>query len=659
MENDRRTVLKGMSVATSSLVIAAVGAPGKASCRTTSSDERIVVISPDGKIKAELLIPRARASYPRWTAWHDGKVVLEPSRLALILESGQRLGPDAQFLGAETTAQDLTWQPPYGIRKIYEGRITQVQANFEDRRTKIRFAIRVLAHNDGIACRFLLLSAPGNKVNLSGEEIEFRLPPAAQIWSSRDEGEYAISIPGRLNPVPHPELTASTDKGALADTPILAALATRHALLLSESDRLHYPRMMLAPGSDGQTLVSRLMHYPGRATGYSGPGDTHPAPIFTVPAPFNTPWRVAIIGSSPADLIGKAGLIPTLATPSQLETDHWIRPGRAFRILKPYSMTAALEGIEFAVKRKLDFIEFDAHWYGDGTDPSDATVPIEGLDMPAIVALARSKGLGTILYVDRVPAMRQLDAIVATYRKWGVAGIKFGFIWEGRQEDTDWIYNLIKTCGENQLLVNLHDNLRPAGLERTLPNYVALEGVRGNEQFPTARHNVTLPFTRAISGPVDYTICFEHPRNQTTNAHQLAMSVVYYNPLTFLYWYDRPAKYASGAWPALHWFDECPTSWDATHVIDGRPGEFVAVARRHRDRWFLGAMTNEDGRVIDAELNFLEQGRWRATIFSDGSSEGAPQTTPVEISTSDVRSDDRLPLRLAPCGGQAIIFERA
>lgn len=204
-----------------------------------------------------------------------------------------------------------------------------------------------------------------------------------------------------------------------------------------------------------------------------------------------------MVAPSAAALIGKAGLIPTLATPNRLQSESWIRPGRAFRILKPYSMAGAMEGIAFAQKRKLDYIEFDAHWYGDGTDPSDATRPIAGLDMAAIVGAARAKGLGTILYVDRVPAMRQLDAIVATYRKWGVAGIKFGFIWEGRQEDVDWIYQMVKTCGDNGLLVNLHDNLRPAGRERTLPNYVALEGVRGNEQFPTARHNVTLPFTRA------------------------------------------------------------------------------------------------------------------------------------------------------------------
>jgi alpha-glucosidase len=142
--------------------------------------------------------------------------------------------------------------------------------------------------------------------------------------------------------------------------------------------------------------------------------------------------------------------------------------------------------------------------------------------------------------------------------------------------------------------VNLHDNLRPAGLERTLPNYVALEGVRGNEQFPTARHNVTLPFTRAVAGPIDYTICYANDKNQTTNAHQLAMAAVYYNPLTFLYWYDTPDKYDGKrlAGPALVRRVSDHLGRDP-RALAGKIGEHVMVARRHGARWFLGAMTNE------------------------------------------------------------------
>lgn len=616
------------------------------------------ISSPDGRIEAELTVPNGAAEYPFWSANLSGKTIIERSSLALVLGNGRLIGPGARFVDHTIAAIDLSWQPPFGIASSYDGRASQLEVRFEDRKSRIVFAIRLVAHNDGVAFRFAFINAPGDRIALGGEAIDFRFPLDTKIWSSRDEGEYSLSAPGRINPAPHPDLTNSTDKGPLADTPLLIQTPEGLALSISESDRLHYPRLMLSPGKDEQSISTRLMHFPGRATGYSGPGETHAAPIFSVPTPFTTPWRLIIASETPIGLLEKAGLVSTLASPSRLGDIGWIKPGRAFRVRKPYSFAGAMEGLAFAEKRKLDYIEFDAHWYGDGTDPSDATTPIAGLDMPAIVAAALRKNIGTILYVDRVPAMRQLPDIVSTYRRWGVAGIKFGFIWEGRQEDVDFIYDLIKTCGDNQLLVNLHDNLRPAGLERTLPNYVALEGVRGNEQFPTARHNVTLPFTRALSGPIDYTICYDHYKNQTTNAHQLAMAAIYYNPLTFLYWYDAPSKYASGVWPALRWFDECPTSWDETCAIDGQPGQFVAVARRNANRWFLGAMTNEEARSLTVPLAFLRSGEWRATIFADGVAATPARVTPVIISTRTVNCSQSLQVNMQPSGGQAVMFER-
>jgi alpha-glucosidase len=328
------------------------------------------------------------------------------------------------------------------------------------------------------------------------------------------------------------------------------------------------------------------------------------------------------------------------------------------RIVKPYTTEGALAVVDFAKQRRLEFVEFDAHWYGDGTDASDATRPIVGLDLQRIIDRARAVGIGVILYVDRVPAMTQLAAILRTYQAWGVAGIKFGFVWEGRQADNNLVCEIVRSCGEHRLLVNLHDNLRPAGLERTLPNYVALEGVRGNEQFPTSRHNATLPFTRAAAGPIDYTICYANERNRTTNAHQLALAAIYYNPLTFLYWYDTPEKYRTKEWPELTWFDECPTVWDETHAIDGAIGEFTVIARRSGVRWFLGAITNESARTLKIPLDFLEPGRWSATIYADGARAARAFETPVVITTREVRASDTMELSMARDGGQAIIFTR-
>lgn len=622
--------------------------------RAAAAKGPVEIVSPDRQLR---LVLDLDGPEPRWSVTRNGRQVLAPSRLGLILADGQHLGPAAQRQPVSHRRIVGTWKPTFGIREVYDQAASEVTVRLRDPASGVRFSIVARCYDAGCAVRYVLDDAPGGGLTLAGEATAFNLPAGTQAYASRDEGEYQKARPADLAPIVHPDLTASADVGPLSDLPV-TAVTPHGVLLIAESDRLHYPRAMLRPARDSaEGLDVHLMRYPGRADGWSGPGDTPPEDTFVLDNGQATPWRVLIVADKPAQLIEKADLIPTLATPNRLGDVSWVKPGRAVRIRKPYSTQGALDVVEFAAARKLDYVEFDAHWYGDGTDDSDATVAIPALDMPRIIAAAKAKGLGMILYVDRAPAMRQRDAILDLYQRWGVAGIKFGFVWEGRQADNDFIYDLVKACGERKLLVNLHDNLRPAGLERTLPNYVALEGVRGNEQFPTARHNVTLPFIRAVAGPIDYTICYANPKNRTTNAHQLAMAAVYYNPLTFLYWYDTPDKYAGRDWPDLAWFDECPTTWDETRALAGEIGEHVIVARRHGRRWFLGAMTNEQGRILTASLAFLGSGRWSATIFADGPAGATAVETPVVITRQVVDAGTRLALDLKPSGGQAILFE--
>ncbi|MET8804533.1 glycoside hydrolase family 97 C-terminal domain-containing protein [Streptomyces sp. NPDC004546] len=203
------------------------------------------------------------------------------------------------------------------------------------------------------------------------------------------------------------------------------------------------------------------------------------------------------------------------------------------------------------------------------------------------------------------------------------------------------------------MLIDTHDDVRPFGYERTYPNWISLEGVRGNEHFPTATHNVTLPFTRNIGGPMDYTTCYGQSRDRTTNAHQMAMAAVYYQPLEFLYWYDAPSKYSTPSnWPGLPWFDAIPTVWDQSRTLAGSIGEYIAVARRSGTTWYLGAMTNETARTLSIPLSFLGSGTYTATIYADGTPGSSPYQTPVVVSTQTVTSSTTLSVALAPAGGQ-------
>ena len=645
----RRALLKGAGAAASVSLVAGCSRL----VRDSSEASRYSVVSPDRRLKVVVAFPENTA--PTWEVWRDDVPILLPGVLGLCAADGIILGVHARVIGHEYKTIDSEWNPPYGISRTYQDRCEELTVHLKDERGGVEFDIIARSYDEGVALRYRIRNV---SLQLSGEVTHFRFPPGAQVCASRDEGDVFITSPAQMAPAAHPDLTESCDPEPLADIPVTATLASGHTVVISESDRLHYPRLALmsAPGEQ-DTLVTHLMRFPGRATGYSGPGITAPQNSFQVQALFNTPWRVLLIGERPTDVIGGAAMIQTLATPSLFKDASWIRPGRAIRSFRDNTTEAGIACVDFAVQRKLEYIEYDAHWYGDGTDPSDATVAVAGLDIQRVVEYAKQRDVGVILYVDRVPAMRQLDDIVKTYSRWGIAGIKFGFIWEGRQSDVDWLFDVIKKCGEHRLLVNLHDNLRPAGLERTLPNYIALEGVRGNEQFPSARHNVTLPFTRNVIGPIDYTICYAHEKNQTTNAHQLAMAVVYYNPLTFLYWYDKPAKYAQGEWPELSFFDECPTTWDETRALAGEIGEYIVIARRHGQRWFLGAMTNEVPRRLSVSLSFLADGLWEAHVYKDGPSARVANQTPVHVAKQSVTRDLQLELDLAASGGQAIRFE--
>jgi alpha-glucosidase len=210
---------------------------------------------------------------------------------------------------------------------------------------------------------------------------------------------------------------------------------------------------------------------------------------------------------------------------------------------------------------------------------------------------------------------------------------------------------MLKKSAENQVMVNVHDDWRPTGEQRTWPNLMTAEGIRGNEEMPDATHNTVLPFTRYIAGAADYTICYYDKRIKTTHAHQLALAAIYYSPIQTLYWYDKPAY--SNDEPELEFWDKIPVSWDETKVLQGVPGEFIVTARRKGDDWFIGAITNNDARTIQLPFDFLPKGKkYNATIYSDDDT--APTKTKVGLQKKVITAAIVLEIKLKPSGGQAI-----
>jgi alpha-glucosidase len=606
----------------------AVGAPVRATARMGGNAVTMSVA--DGALQ--------------WSATRDGRTVIAPSALGLRLDDGTVLGHGVEVTRRQHRTRRTTWTPVYGRNATVTDHYQEQRWDLKDTATGIRFGVQIRAYKTGVALRYLLLGAENGTAAVSDELTTFTFPDGTTVFSARDENAYLPVAPGAV-PVTG---TSTTDNDPLTDLPLAATLPDGLIACVCESARAGFPRLMLG-SVDGQpnTLAAFLMEHTARGT---GPVETST----TVTTPFATPWRAVVIGSTHAELVDNAELVLNLAPPNALDDTSWIKPGKVFRC--ELSTAAGLQGVDFAVARGLEYIEYDAGWYGPEFSTVDATEPIPAIDMPSVISYAASKGIGVFLYVNRL-ALTDADALFALYRSWGVQGIKLGFINDGTRTMTDQIVEWAATAARYRLLIDMHDDVRPFGYERTYPNWISLEGVRGNEQFPTATHNVTLPFARNIGGPMDYTICYGQSRDKTTNAHQMAMAAVYYQPLNFLFWYDKPSKYSNPAnWPGLPWFNAVPTTWDESRTLAGSIGEYVAVARRSGDTWYLGAMTDETSRTLSLALSFLGSGNYTATVYSDGTPGTTPYRTPVVVSTRTVTSATVLDVAMAGAGGQAVVL---
>ncbi len=638
-ERARREVLKG-AAAGAGLAAAGIAAPHPAYAAGGRPDRPESVTARMGGTSVTLSIAHGALS---WSARRDGRTVIGTSALGIRLGDGTVLGSDVRVVRKRHRTRRSTWAPVYGRDATVTDHYQEQRWDLRDRTSGIRFGVQVRAYKSGVALRYLLLDQ--GTATIADELTTFVFPDGTTVYSARDENAYEPVAPGSI-PVTG---TSTTDNGPLTDLPLTATLPGGLIACVCESARVEHPRLMLGSvAGEPNTLSAFLMEHTARGT---GPVET----TSTVATPFATPWRAVVIGATHAELVDNAELVLNLAPPNALLDTSWIKPGKVFRC--ELSTAAGLAGVDFAVARGLEYIEYDAGWYGPEFTTPDATAPIAAIDLPSVISYATGQGIGVFLYVNRL-ALTDADSLFGLYRSWGVRGVKLGFINDGTRSMTGQIIDWAKTAARYELLIDMHDDVRPFGYERTYPNWISLEGVRGNEQFPTATHNVTLPFARNIGGPMDYTICYGQSRDKTTNAHQMAMAAVYYQPLNFLFWYDKPSKYGNPAnWPGLPWFNAVPTTWDDSRTLAGSIGEYVAVARRDGGTWYLGAMTNESSRTLSLSLSFLGSGTYTATVYADGTPGANPYQTPVVVSTRTVTRADTLDAAMAPAGGQAVVLE--
>ncbi|PGH38713.1 MAG: alpha-glucosidase [Candidatus Nephrothrix sp. EaCA] len=607
--------------------------------RASGINAQSSLASPDGKLQFTFDLSADGA--PSYKIFYRQTPLILSSALGL---TGMEKGFSVSDISKST--KDAVWKPVYGerseVRDKYEEMDITLMRNANERN---KLQIQVRAYDEGIAFRYVFLESPqgGTDISIQNELTEFAFPEGAKAWFvSRAQGVYSlVPLKGWKEESERP-LTLQHPSGLY--------------VCLAEAQMVNYSRTKFKLHPEKANTIQTSMY---------GAVD-----FFT---PWSTPWRVVMAATAPGELLANNDILLNLNPPCAIENTSWIKPGKIMREIT-LSMKGSTELIDFAVKRKLQYIHFDAGWYGHEYEAaSDATkVNVDprrnsnsDLDLQQAINYANEKGIGVFLYVNQRALYRQLDELLPLYQKWGVKGIKFGFVETGSHKWTTWLHDAIKKCAKYNLMADIHDEYRPTGFSRTYPNLLTQEGVRGNEEMPDAVNSTILPYTRFIAGAADHTICYYHRPElksrladtqnarvmKTTSGHQLALAVVLYSPLQFLYWYDKPED--SQDEPELEFFDRVPTVWDDTKVLEGEIAKYITIARRKGDDWFIGSVTNADSRALKIPLKFLTHGKkYQANIYYDDPA--SKVRTKVSIKRMNVTSASALGAKLIPSGGQAI-----
>jgi len=638
-----------------------------------ASAETVHVASPNGRITIDVTYDAGGLSY---TVSHDSKIVIAPSPLGIVTDAGT-FGSGAQTLtGEQDTSVNDVYHMVVGKAKDMPDRYNQAVLTFVQGGDRpLSYGLVVRAYDGGTAVRFSLTDQNGTVKSLSigGERTQFAFPADYPCWGV-NQGRFVNSHEGEFDPVKASQIRNMH----LFDAPLVCKTGDKDTTFaLAEADVKDYPASWFS-GNGGGGLGVEVVLTP-RAD--DDPGARLKVVAAKVPlsaTPFLTPWRVVMIGDHPGDLTAST-LIPQLGAPSQIADTSWIKPGKAaWDWWNDWAVDVPNPGIntdsykaytDFAAQMGAQYVLVDEGWsVGSSTEPNpdaDLTKPIPDMDMPAIVAYAKSKGVGVWVWAQWQQLDNQMDAAMAQYEAWGLKGIKVDFINRSDQAAVDYYYKLLSKAAQHHLMIDVHGAFAPNGLLRTFPNYVTQEGVMGAEYNKwsrriTATHNVTLPFTRMILGPMDYTPGGFHnatpetftPRNhepmvQTTRGQAVAMYVVYDSP--FMMIADSPSAYvdADGA----DFIKQVPVTWDETRVLSGDIGQYIVTARRSDDTWYIGAMTNEQGRTVTVPLDFLKSGNYAAHLWQDGSD-------PNHLNVSDqvVTNGQSLTLTLAPSGGAAVVL---
>ena len=632
------------------------------------SNKTFTVKSPDGKVNLTV----TTGSNISWSVKREAVEVITPSAIAIDLEGGEVLGKNTVVKKSVTISVNQTINTPIYKKATVTDNYNQLTLTF-----KGDYGLIFRAYNDGVAYRFF--TQKQGEITILNEEANFNFKdddkaflPFANDYRNKDKFNNSFEAHyDNLN-------ISAIKKDTLAFLPVLIDVGNPVKAVVLEADLQDYPGMYLTPGA-GQNLHGVFAPFPTEEflnrINYSVKNRANY--IAKTSGTRNFPWRVVVISNEDKQLADN-DMMQRLGAPSKIADLSWIKPGKvAWDWWNDWNIThvdfkAGINVptykyyIDFAAANKLEYIIIDEGWSDDGD------LNKFKLDVQQVVDYGKQKNVGVILWSTWYGITRNTDGLFAKFEQMGVKGFRIDFIDRDDQKMVSSLYEIAQKAAEHHLLVDYHGMYKPSGIQRTWPNIINCEGVKGLENMKWGVDNqpgydVSIPFIRMMSGPMDYTpggmrnaakSAFRpvnsNPMTQGTRCHQLAMYAIFEAPLQMLA--DNPTIYQREQ-ESTDFIAAIPTTFDATVALDGKVGDFISMARKKGTTWYAGAMTNWNAREITVDLSFLGDGNYKATLFEDGVNadrDGTDYTKKVIT----VTAKDKLTIKMASGGGWAARFEK-
>ena len=644
---------------------ATVGWAESSSVEVTSPDHRIALRFGVQLKKAQEANADGQLVY---SLSFNGKQAFEESALRLELANQPALGSAVHITGST---------PGGGVDdyKLLAGKVSAVHDKYnslmvhaaEGSGAKREFDIEARVYNGAVAFRYHVpQQASLTGFQLVQEETEFRPVTDATAWALRLPN-YESAYESEYVPA---ALSALSNQGGVASHMLNGAPMLMHlpgiAWAAVGEAYLEGNAAMYLENPTGSWMWHYIVSRISPRLGGKGPA-------LDASLPHDSAWRVILLGDTPGEL-AESNVFTDLNPPNQIADTSWIRPGKASWDWwngdlgadgqSAYTTKNMEYYVDFAAESGFPYMMLDAGWSG-----MDILKMKGNVDVPELVRYAAKKNVKVWIWLYSKSVAAQMKEAFPLYEKWGVAGVKIDFVLRNDQEGIQWYYDVAKFAAEHHLMVDFHGATQPWGMQRSYPNVLNFEAVLGMEQSKAGRRDdpvtrTTFPFTRMLSGPMDYTpggfnnvtpeefvARDKSPMVMGTRAQHLALYVVFEEPLAMVS--DAPQAYANQ--PSFQFIKDVPTTWDAMRVVNGMPGEFATIARQHGREWYLGSITNWTARDLHVPLSFLGKGRYEAEIYEDGAdAEHHPKN--VSIRKQVVRGSETLTLHLASGGGCAIRF---